>query len=130
MRLRKTLKSSTRRWLAPLFIAGVTGILLASCAPPARNGDNIAQINEAPLPNPDSSLLQGYVSQTRVSGAKCWIDRDSDNILDFGEASTTTSSNGLFSINKSSLDDAQNYRIICTGGTAQSVATSSEATEL
>ena len=77
MRLRKTLKSSTRRWLAPLFIAGVTGALLASCAPPARNGDNVAQINEAPLPSEDAgaSLLQGYVSQTRVSGATVWIDR-------------------------------------------------------
>jgi len=127
MRLRKTLKSSTRRWLAPLFIAGVTGILLASCAPPARNGDNVAQINEAPLPNPDTSLLQGYVSQTRVSGAKCWIDRDSDNVLDFGETSATTSSNGLFSMTKSSLDDAANYRIICTGGSAQSVGTAAES---
>ena len=127
MRLRKTLKSSTRRWLAPLLIAGVTGILLASCAPPARNGDNVAQINEAPLPNPDTSLLQGYVSQTRVSGAKCWIDRDSDNILDFGETSAITSSNGLFSMTKSSLDDAANYRIICTGGSAQSVGTAAES---
>ena len=45
MRLCKTLKSPTRRWLAPSFIAGVTGILLTSCAPPARNGDNVAQIN-------------------------------------------------------------------------------------
>jgi hypothetical protein len=110
-----------------LFIAGVTVILLASCAPPARNGDNVAQINEAPLPNPDTSLLQGYVSQTRVSGAKCWIDRDSDNVLDFGEPSTTTSANGLFSITKNSLDDSANYRIICTGGSAQSVGTTSES---
>ena len=127
MRLRKTLKSSTRRWLAPLFIAGATGILLASCAPPARNGDNVAQINEAPLPNPDTSLLQGYVSLTRVSGAKCWIDRNSNNILDFGEPSTITSATGLFSITKSSLDDAANYRIICTGGSARSVGTTAES---
>ena len=127
MRLRKTLKSSTRRWLAPLFIAGVSGILLASCAPPARNGDNVAQINEAPLPDPNTSLLQGYVSQTRVSGAKCWIDRDSDNVLDFGETSTTTSSNGLFTMTLNSLDEAVYYRIICTGGSARSVGASAEA---
>ena len=126
MRLRKTLKSSTRRWLAPLFIAGVSGVLLASCAPPARNGDNVAQINEAPLPNPNTSLLQGYVSQTRVSGAKCWIDRDSDNVLDFGETSTTTSSNGLFTMTLNSLDEAVYYRIICTGGSARSVGASAE----
>jgi hypothetical protein len=128
MRLRKNLKSSTRRWLAPLFIAGVTGVLLASCAAPPQSGDNVAQINEAPLPNPDSSLLQGYVSQTRVSGAKCWIDRDLDNILDFGETSATTTANGLFTMTKSSLDDAQNYRIICTGGSARSVGAATEST--
>ena len=127
MRLRKPSKSLTRRWLAPLFIAGMTGVLLTSCAPSARNNDNTAQINEAPLPNPDTSLLQGYVSQNRVSGAKCWIDRNSNNVLDFGEASTTTSANGLFSITKSSLDDAQNYRIACTGGSAQSVSTTTES---
>jgi hypothetical protein len=127
MRLRKTMTSSTQRWLAPLFIAGVTSVLLASCASPPSRGDNVAQINEAPLPNPDTSLLQGYVSQTRVSGTKCWIDRDADNILDFGETSTITSSNGLFSFTKSSLDDAQPYRIICTGGSARSVGTTAES---
>ena len=134
MRLRKTLKSSTRRWLAPLFIAGVTGVLLASCAPPARNGDNVAQINEAPLPSEDAgaSLLQGYVSQTRVSGATVWIDRadasgNYNNTLDFGETSGTTSNNGLFSLTQSPLDESNNYRIVTLGGTAQSVSASAEA---
>ncbi len=134
MRLRKTLKSSTRRWLAPLFVAGVTGILLASCAPPARNGDNVAQINEAPLPSEDAgaSLLQGYVSQTRVSGATVWIDRadasgNYNNTLDFGETSGTTSNNGLFSLTQSPLDESNNYRIITLGGTAQSVSSSAES---
>ena len=134
MRLCKTLKSSTRRWLAPLFIAGVTGVLLASCAPPARNGDNVAQINEAPLPSEDAgaSLLQGYVSQTRVSGAPVWIDGadasgNHNNTLDFGETSGTTSNNGLFSLTQSPLDESNNYRIVTLGGTARSVSASAEA---
>ena len=130
MRLCKTSKSSTRRWLAPLFVAGVTGILLAACAPPTRNGDNVAQINEAPLPTEDSgsSLLQGYVSQTRVSGATVWIDRTPyNNTLDFGETSGTTSSNGLFSLTQSPLDESNNYRIVTVGGTAQSISASKES---
>ena len=130
MRLRKTSKFSTRRWLAPLFIAGVTGILLASCAPPTRNGDNVAQINEAPLPSEDAgaSLLQGYVSQTRVSGATVWIDRTPyNNTLDFGETSGTTSSTGLFSLTQSPLDESNNYRVVTVGGTAQSVSASKES---
>ena len=117
-----------------MFIAGVASVLLSSCAPPARNGDNVAQINEAPLPSEDAgaSLLQGYVSQTRVSGATVWIDRaDSsgnyNNTLDFGETSGTTSANGLFSLNQSSLDESNNYRIITLGGTARSVSTSAES---
>ena len=131
MRLRKTLKSSTRRWLTPLFIAGVTGILLASCAP-SRNGDNVAQINEAPLPDGSASLLQGYVSQTRVSGATVWIDRADDNgnynnTLDFGEVSGTTSNTGLFSLTKSALDESNNYRVITVGGSARSVSASAES---
>ena len=130
MRLCKTSKSSIRRWLAPLFVAGVTGILLAACAPPTRNGDNVAQINEAPLPTEDSgsSLLQGYVSQTRVSGATVWIDRTPyNNTLDFGETSGTTSSNGLFSLTQSPLDESNNYRIVTVGGTAQSISASKES---
>ena len=132
MRLRKTLKSSTRRWLAPLFIAGVTGALLASCAAPPSRGDNVAQINEAPLPNPDTSLLQGYVSQTRVEGATVWIDRadangNYNNVLDFGETSGTTSNNGLFSLTQSPLDESNNYVINSVGGSAQSVGTAAES---
>ncbi len=132
MRLCKTLKSPTRRWLAPSFIAGVTGILLTSCAPPARNGDNVAQINQAPLPTANASLLQGYVSQTRVSGATVWIDRadasgNYNNTLDFGETSGTTSTNGLFSLTQSPLDESNNYRIVTVGGSAQSVGSAAES---
>jgi len=134
MRLRKTLKSSTRRWLAPLFIAGVTGVLLAACAPApsGSKNNNVAEINEAPLPDPNTSLLQGYVSQTRVSGATVWIDRadangNYNNVLDFGETSGTTSNNGLFSLTQSPLDESSNYVINSVGGSAQSVGTAAES---
>jgi hypothetical protein len=115
-----------------LFIAGVTGILLASCAPPARNGDNVAQINQAPMPTANASLLQGYVSQTRVSGATVWLDRadasgNYNNTLDFGETSGTTSTNGLFSLTQSPLDESNNYRIMTVGGSAQSVSSAAES---
>ncbi len=123
MRLRKTMKSSTqRRWLAPLFTASVMGVLLASCAAPPSRGDNVAQINEAPMPADTANLLQGYVSQTRVSGATVWADRDLDNVLDLGEASDqATSATGLFSLSLSALDEAANYRLISVGGTARSL---------
>jgi hypothetical protein len=123
----------TPRWLTPLFIAGVAGILLGSCAaPPARNGDNVAQINAAPLAGANTSLLQGYVSQTRVNNAKVWIDRASstgayNNTLDFGETSGTTSANGLFSLTQNSLDESNNYRIVTLGGTARSVSAFAES---
>jgi Raf kinase inhibitor-like YbhB/YbcL family protein len=117
------MKSSTqRRWLAPLFTAGVMGVLLASCAAPPSRGDNVAQINEAPLPADTANLLQGYVSQTRVSGATVWADRDLDNVLDLGETSDqATSATGLFSLSLSALDEATNYRLISVGGTARSL---------
>jgi Raf kinase inhibitor-like YbhB/YbcL family protein len=117
------MKSSTqRRWLAPLFTAGAMGVLLASCAAPPSRGDNVAQINEAPMPADTANLLQGYVSQTRVSGATVWADRDLDNVLDLGEASDqATSATGLFSLSLSALDEAANYRLISVGGTARSL---------
>jgi len=129
MRLRKTMKSSTqRRWLAPLFTAGVMGVLLASCAAPPSRGDNVAQINEAPMPADTANLLQGYVSQTRVSGATVWADRDLDNVLDLGEASDqATSATGLFSLSLSALDEAANYRLISVGGTARSLQTTASS---
>ena len=132
MRLRKTLKSSTRRWLAPLFIAGVTGALLASCAAPPSRGDNVAQINEAPLPSADASLLQGYISQTRVEGATvCYDMYDAtipgfSNTCDFGEASATSSANGLYSLTLDGFQQTQNYQLLATGGTAKSVTSIAE----
>jgi len=90
-----------------------------------------ADINEAPLPAGDA-LLQGYVSQTRVSGATVWIDKSDNNenynnSLDFGETSGITSTNGLFSLTLDSLELATDYRIVSLGGTARSISDSSES---
>lgn len=131
MRLRTFSSSSRRRSLTSLFIAGVMSALLTACGG-YSGGDNSAEINEAPLPDPNTSLLQGYVSQTRVTGATVWIDRADaggayNNVLDFGETSGTTSSNGLFSLTMSNLDESNNYRLITVGGSAQSVSTSAES---
>ena len=133
MRLRKTLKSSTRRWLAPLFIAGVTGLLLAACAPNDKvNNNAAAEINETPVPAGDASLLQGYISQTRVVGATvCYDMYDAtipgfSNTCDFGEASATSSANGLYSLTLDGFQQTQNYQLLATGGTAKSVTSTAE----
>lgn len=126
MRLRKTLKSSTRRWLAPLFIAGVTGVLLASCAAPPSRGDNVAQINEAPLPSADASLLQGYISQTRVEGATVCYDGDKSNTCDFGEASAQSTANGSYTLTLDGFQQTQDYQLLATGGTAKSITSTAE----
>jgi len=137
MRLRKTLKSSTRRWLAPLFIAGVTGLLLAACAPApsGSKNNNVAEINEAPLPSADASLLQGYISQTRVAGATVCYDMNPDPIptndeCDFGEASATSSANGLYSLTLDGFQQAQDYQLVADGGTAKSVTSSATTVEV
>ena len=132
MRLRKTLKSSTRRWLAPLFIAGVTGVLLASCAAPPSRGDNVAQINEAPLPSADASLLQGYISQTRVDNATvCYDMYDAalpgfSNTCDFGEASAQSTANGSYTLTLGGFQQTQDYQLLATGGTAKSITSTAE----
>jgi hypothetical protein len=137
MRLRKTLKSSTRRWLAPLFIAGVTGLLLAACAPNDKvNNNAAAEINETPVPAGDASLLQGYISQTRVVGATvCYDMYDAtipgfSNTCDFGEASATSSANGLYSLTLDGFQQAQDYQLVADGGTAKSVTSSATTVEV
>ena len=134
MRLRKTLKSSTRRWLAPLFIAGVTGLLLAACAPNDKvNNNAAAEINETPLPTGDDSLMQGYISQTRVVGATVCHDLlvfGTLNECDFGEASATSSANGLYSLTLDGYQQAQEYQLVADGGTAQSVTSSATTVEV
>jgi len=130
MRLRKTLKSSTRRWLAPLFIAGVTGLLLAACAPNDKvNNNAAAEINETPVPAGDASLLQGYISQTRVAGATICYDLllyGTLDVCDFGEASDTSSANGLYSLTLDGFQQTQNYQLLATGGTAKSITSTAE----
>ena len=46
------------------------------------------------------------------------------------ETSATTSPNSLFSMTMSSLDEAADYRIVCTGGSAQSVGATAESVGL
>jgi hypothetical protein len=109
-----------------LFIAGVTGVLLASCAAPPSRGDNVAQINEAPLPSADASLLQGYISQTRVAGATVCYDMDLNEACDFGEAFATSTANGSYTLTLDGFQQTQNYQLLATGGTAKSITSTAE----
>jgi hypothetical protein len=134
MRLRKTLNSLNRsRRLSQLFVTGVMGILLTACAAGNDGGDNTQQPATTPAGSSGSgggsgsgdspsSRLQGYVSQSRVVGAKVWADRNVNNVLDFGETSdAATSNSGLFTLDLNQLDEIANYRLISTGGTARAL---------
>ena len=56
-------------------------------------------------------------------GATVWIDRNVNNVLDFGETSdAATSNSGLFTLDLNQLDEIASYRLISTGGTARAPA--------
>ena len=134
MRLRKTLNSlNRRRRLSQLFVTGVMGILLTACAAGNDGGDNTQQPATTPAGSSGSgggsgsgdspsTRLQGYVSQSRVVGAKVWADRNVKFVLDLGETSDAASSiSGLFTLDLNQLDEIANYRLISTGGTARAL---------
>ena len=77
----------------------------------SANANSSNEVSDPSLSEGLPSLLQGYVSQTRVSEATVWVDRDQDNILDYGETSGKTSANGLFSLKLNSLDEASKVKI-------------------
>ena len=132
---RKTPNSSNRRHrLSQLFVTGVMGILLTACAAGNDGGDNTQQPAATPAAgsggsgggsgsgDSPSARLQGYVSQSRVVGATVWVDRNVNNVLDFGETSdAATSNSGLFTLDLNQLDEIANYRLISTGGTARAL---------
>jgi hypothetical protein len=135
---RKTLNSTNRRHrLSQLFVTGVMGILLTACAAGTDGGDNTQQPAATPAASGSggsssgsggsaSARLQGYVSQSRVVGATVWVDRDLNNVLDFGETSSKeTTNSGLFTLDLTQLDEIANYRLISTGGTARALTSAS-----
>ena len=140
---RKTPNSSNRRHrLSQLFVTGVMGILLTACAAGNDGGDNTQQPAATPAAGSGGSAggsssgsggsisnrLQGYVSQSRVVGATVWVDRNVNNVLDFGETSdAATSNSGLFTLDLNQLDEIASYRLISTGGTARALTSSAES---
>ena len=102
------------------------GILLTACAAGNDGGDNTQQPAATPAAGSGGSAggsssgsggsisnrLQGYVSQSRVVGATVWVDRNVNNVLDFGETSdAATSNSGLFTLDLNQLDEIASYRL-------------------